>query len=590
VFAPPLPPLGLSVWHLEPGTEPPASALEATARGLANDLYRLELNAAGEIASLVDRRSGTELLAAPLRLELLPDRSRRWPAWEILHRDIGATPTPLGNDATIALVESGPVRAVLEVSRRYAGSTYRQRITLAAGDAGQRIEIDLDVDWRSRARLLKAALRQCTTTPEAIYGLGCGTVRRGVNSPAKYEVPGLWAAPTSGGLALIAEGQSGWDRPDEGTLRLSLLRSPGVGRRFRHQASQDHGRHHLRFALTSHEDPATTDEHASRFANRPTARPVRSHPGALGRTISLLEVGRGALVRALKKPEEGSGMVLRLQETGGRRLDPLRIKTPATVRQVTRLDGSEQEPRAASPLPSSAVRATSSPRGTPDEPAGAGVELELGPYALRTLRLDLAPPATSPPRPRHEPLALPYDIRATSAQGEAGVPFGTDGHSLPAELWPSSLQVGAVPFTLGPATSQNALACAGQELRWRPDARRLYLLAASIDRRRTAVLELGKREVRLEVDRWDGIIGRWKGWRRGLKHLQWARPGGGFLRDHRIAWVATHRHDATGSDEPYEYGYLFRYYLDLEPGEEHLVLPATPEIVFFAATLETGAT
>ena len=59
--------------------------------------------------------------------------------------------------AAIRVVEHGPARATLEIVREAAGSTFRQQIRLAAGAAGDRVELLTDVDWRSTGTLLKAA-------------------------------------------------------------------------------------------------------------------------------------------------------------------------------------------------------------------------------------------------------------------------------------------------------------------------------------------------------------------------------------------------------------------------------------------------
>jgi alpha-mannosidase len=569
VFAPPLPPLGVAVWRLRPAGGAAPSDLEVGPRFLANALFRLELDAAGDVASLEDRLRGAELLTAPLRLELLPDRSRRWPAWEIMPRDVAAAPRPLGR-GRIEVVEAGPVRAVLEVRRRGAGSRYRQRWILGAGAAGERIDCRIDVDWRSRGRLLKLALRQPAAGEAALYGLGCGVIRRGLNSPTRYEVPGLWAAPAKapedGALALIAAGQAGWDHPDAETLRASLLRSPRVLRKFRHQGRQDIGHHPLELALARHRSPAATEEHARRFHQPPVARPVASHHGPLGRSISLLELDEGATARAVKTAEDGPGLVVRLQEADGRPRQDLRLKAGGAIRRAVELDGCEVERRGL-------------------EPAGDVLSLDLTPFALRTLRLDVEAPASRPEPVAFTHLELAFDSRATSRQGEAGVRFGAAGHSFPAELWPDSIRVGAVPFRLGPATAANSLRAAGQSLDWTVEATALYLLAASVEGPGRFDFRCGGRRVRLAVDRWDGILGCWKGWRRGLGQLRWAPPGGGFERRDTVGWVATHRHDRHGADEPYEAAYLFRYRIDLPPATRRLVLPRSDRLRVFAVTV-----
>lgn len=571
VFAPPLPPLGVAVWRLRPAADPAPPSDLATGRldnggwFLANAGFRLELDSAGDVTRLVDRRGGAELLAAALRLELLPDRSHRWPAWEIRSEDVAAAARGLGR-ARVEVIESGPVRAVLELRRRGAGSAFRQRLVVAAGSAGDRIDCRLDIDWRGRGRLLKLALRQPGTNEEAVYGLGCGTIRRGVNTAARYEVPGLWAAPADGGLALIAAGQAGWDRPDAGTLRLSLLRSPRVLRRFRHQGNQDHGAHRLELSLVRHLSIADTEEQSRRVQQPPQARPVKRHGGPLGRAVSLLELDSGIVARAVKAPEAGDGLVVRLQEAGGRARQGARLRAGGAVRRAAELDGCEGERR-------------------PLEPAGGGLVFDLPPFALRTLRLEVEAPAARPAPPAFTHLALPFDTRATSRQGEAGVAFGGCGRSLPAELWPAAIQAGAVPFRLGPVAAANALRAAGQALEWQGEGASIYLLAATVDRPGRFLFRAGDRRLTVAVDCWDGILGCWKGWRRGPRHRRWGRPGSGFERRDTLGWVAGHRHDARGEDEPYEPAYLFRYRLDLAAGARRLVLPRAEGLMLFAATL-----
>jgi alpha-mannosidase len=568
VFAPPLPPLGFSIWRLVPASdlEPPTD-LEATLERIANAHFELAIED-GRLASLVDRASGEELLAAPLALELLPDRSRRWPAWEIHERDVRATPVAVGGRAKVTVRERGPVRAVVEISRRFAGSTYHQRLVLGCGDAGRRIDVEHTIDWRTRGRLLKLALRQPTAAPAAIYGLGCGTIERGLNSEAKYEVPGLWAAAKEGGLAIIAERHSGWDRPDPSTLRLSLLRSPRVGRKFRHQGVQDLGTHELRCTLARHVDVEGSEEHAAAFAGPPRAWQLAGRKGELGRAVSLLAVEPGAVVRALKRPETGSGLVLRLQESGGRRRSALVVAASGRLRSAQRLDGCEE-------------------RLAAEETAGSRTTLDLEPYALRTLRLDIAPPPVRDAA-AFRALDLPFDLRATSWANERRSSAGSDLDSyLPAELWPTRIQAGSVPFELAAASGETALRCRRQEISWEGEAQRLWLLAATVDHPRKARFYVGRRPVMLEIDAWGGFIGCFKGLRRGVRHRRWGRPGSGFLRQHTIGWVATHRHDPAGADLAYDFGYLFRYVIELLPGDSSVTLPESPQLLVFAATLES---
>jgi len=69
------------------------------------------------------------------------------------------------------------------------------------------------------------------TNSKATYDLGLGTIDRTGNEPDKYEVPAQkWANidDTTGtfGVGILNDSKYGWDKPDNGTLRLSLIHTP----------------------------------------------------------------------------------------------------------------------------------------------------------------------------------------------------------------------------------------------------------------------------------------------------------------------------------------------------------------------------
>ncbi len=577
LFAVELPAHGFAVYRVAAGDAAlPAGSVAAGPDWLENDRYRAELDDAGRLARLHDRRLDRELLGAPVELQLLPDRSSRWPAWEIEARDLApGEERALDGPAEVHLLESGPLRAVLETRRTLGASSFRQRFALTAG--GDALEIETRVDWRARDQLLKLAFPLAAASETATYDLLCGAIERGVNSRQRYEVPAQqWADLSTGefGVSVLSASAYGWDRPAPHVLRSSLLRSPAAGRKFRHQADQDHGPHAFLHALQGHagdwRDGGTVAA-AARFEQPVLAFLATPHPGPLGRRFALLGVGSEAVaVRALKKAEDDDVLIVRLQETRGRTARAVRLALPTSFVAARAADGRER-PHLEVP------------------PRDGDLQLDFLPFELRTLALTPEPTRRPLPPPVGRPLALAYDRQATSFHGDRSVDFDGQGRSFPGELWPATVEVGGVVVPLGPAApgAANALACAGQELGWEEPAERLILLVASVADAREAEFTLAGRRERLRVPYWTGPIGRYKGWQGGLAGQRWSAPETGYLERTTVAWTAGHRHDGRLRDEPYEQAYLFRLELDLEAGDWSLRLPDDPAVRLFAAVLLT---
>ena len=84
-------------------------------------------------------------------------------------------------------------------------------------------------------------------------------VERGNNDERKFEVPShQWFDLTdrSGafGVTILSDSKYGSDKPDDKTLRLTLLRTPGIGPRagYADQSTQDWGRHEFVYGLAAH--------------------------------------------------------------------------------------------------------------------------------------------------------------------------------------------------------------------------------------------------------------------------------------------------------------------------------------------------
>jgi alpha-mannosidase len=323
--------------------------LTATAHGLESRRYTVRIDAGGDISSIYDRETARELLRAPIRLEMRDDPSPDKPAWRILYNTINAPVREYPVNPEIKVVEDGPWRATVEITRHAAGSTIVQRVSLT--EEGDRVDVETVVDWKSPNTLLKAAFPFTASNPRATYDLGLGTIQRGNNTEKAYEVPAQkWAditdASGSFGAAVLNDSKYGWDKPADNILRLTLLHTP-LPRAYPYQSSNDLGHHRFTYSIAGHRGDWRDGQVPQRAAelNQPLiAFQTSAHSGALGRSLSLASLtdttGQIA-IRAIKKAEDSEEYVVRLQEQYGR-AGKTTLKMAGTVVAVREVNAAEE--------------------------------------------------------------------------------------------------------------------------------------------------------------------------------------------------------------------------------------------------------
>ena len=260
VFLARVPSVGYAVYDVRAGDghSAPESHLKATDRALENEYYRVQINDDGDIASIFDKKINKELLAAPARLAISYDNPVQYPAWNMDWDQEQAAPKEfVSGPAKMRVVENGPVRVAIEVSRETAGSRFVQTVRLSAGDAGKRVEIGNVIDWNTRESNLKATFPLAASNEMATYNWDIGTIQRPTAEPKKFEVPShQWIDLTdmSGkfGATILTDCKNGSDKPNDHTIRLTLIRTPGVRGGYPDQATQDLGHHEFTYGIAGH--------------------------------------------------------------------------------------------------------------------------------------------------------------------------------------------------------------------------------------------------------------------------------------------------------------------------------------------------
>jgi alpha-mannosidase len=585
-----------------------SATLSVTESTLENHRYKIELNSEGDVASIFDKKLNKELLASPIRLAIKTDSPIQWPAWNMDWEQQQRQPRAyVSGPAKIRISENGPVRIALEVSRETEGSQFVQTVRLSAGDAGNRVEFGNVIDWKTSNANLKATFPLTANNFNATYNWDIGTIQRATNDDRKFEVPShQWFDLTdrsgSFGVTVLSDCKYASDKPDEQTLRLTLLRTPGISPRagYGDQATQDLGHHEFVYGLAAHSGDwrsEQTDWQAQRLNQPLIAFQSSQHPGSLGKTFSIVRVNNNRVrVLALKKAEDTDEMIVRIVELDGRPAANVRISFAGPVESAREVNGQEQ------PLGRAVV-------------SNGQLVTSLGRYQPRTFAVTLARPMVKLMATRSEPLPLEYEVSTATSDGEkASQGFDGKGSTLPAEMLPRDLAFDGITFRLGPPDKANAVVAKGQTIALPQRVRRVYLLASAAGEDQKAQFMVGLRPVDLTIQSWGGFVGQWddRQWKQTEVQVppRAAPPGTppdivaqlqrprtridqygqmvgitpGFIKRAPIAWYASHHHTPNGTNEAYAYSYLFGYRLDVTANARALTLPFNDKIRILAVT------
>ena len=372
-----VPSLGYTVLHVVPGRRAASSDVKADGLTLENDHLRVKVDKqTGCITSLFDKTTGFEALAAGAcgnELQAFKDTPKQYDAWNIDPGTLDAAPLRLLTVDSVELVNKGPLRAAIRVTRHWQSSKFVQEIGLTSGSDA--VDVTNDIDWHETHILLKAAFPLAASSSKATYEIPFGTIERPTTrnntwEQAQFEVPALrWADLGDGqhGFSLINDSKYGYDGRDN-VLRLSLLRSPVWP-----DPEADRGHHHFSYALYPHGadwKKALTVRHGYAYNYQLAARQIEPHAGTLPLQHSYLSVRpENVVLTAVKKAEEGNALILRAYEWAGKD-STVEILLPPGATSATLTNLMEK------------------PAGSPLRVTEGRVTAPIHPYEILTLRVD----------------------------------------------------------------------------------------------------------------------------------------------------------------------------------------------------------
>ncbi|MBN1934012.1 MAG: alpha-mannosidase, partial [Anaerolineae bacterium] len=222
-----LPALGYRCYTIDIPSDAPAwSGIQQKAVSeLENEYLHLRFDpASGQLVGLHDKRSGVELLRAPLAFQAIDDPSDTW-SHDVVSFDqiVGAFEVR----GKTTLIEDGPARQRVRAVHSWGCSTLTADYVLYHGD--DQVYLDLRIDWHEQIKMLKLALPLALDKAQSTASIPYGHIQRvddGGEEPCQEWVDLSGArGEQKFGLTVLNDGKYGYDALG-GMLRMSLLRSP----------------------------------------------------------------------------------------------------------------------------------------------------------------------------------------------------------------------------------------------------------------------------------------------------------------------------------------------------------------------------
>lgn len=565
-FAVKMKPVSIAVFDIRESDVPSkaTSQLVVTDRTLQNEYYTVTIDDNGDISSIIDIINGKELLSAPVGLMVRPDNNTVWPSWELKYEDIALEPIRVNQCDSIEVCENGPASVAIKVIKRYEGSTFTQIIRLSANSPV--VEVENDIDWYCRQSMLLAEFPFTVSNEIAEFDLGLGA-DKGKNtnsSPYFQHCVHQWADLStpdgSFGISVLNDCKYGMEKPNDSTLRLSLIHTPtGAFMPISAQNWQDMGKNLFRYGITSHTGNRDAVSSIAAEFNQPLmAFLPEKHSGDIS-ALSFVSVNNDAvIVRAVKKEEKGNRLIVRVQETAGKSWENLTLTFAGKITSAIETNGYEDE-----------IALANYEENT--------LTFSIGANEPKTFALTLE--VVEENNLAQTTVELPYDLCVTSSDKEPGKNELADGIAIPEELFEEHIQCGGVHFQMGAKAGKNAVVSAGQTIALPKNAKKIAILATSIKGDKQTAFTVGDQSVNVTVQDFQANVGAWDMIARGDNRM---------VKPDDIAITYTHTHNADGN-RLYQFAYVFRYILDVD-GADSIILPNDSDILVFSATAIEGAT
>ncbi len=352
-----------------------ASAASVGTNSIETNSLRVIWDERGQLTSIYDKVHGREVVPHGMganQLVTYEDRPHNYDAWDI-NDYYTEKAWELGAADRIEVVENGPVRTVLRISRRYLSSAIEQDLIFYP-DA-LRIDIANRIDWREKNVLLRCYIPVDIHAERASYEIQYGNIERPTHvntswDQAKFEVCAhKWIdlSEHGYGVSVLNDCKYGCDIHD-GRIGLTMLKSATYP-----NPEADKEYHECSYSIRLHEGgwrEAGTVRQAYLF-NNPLFGRIRPDVGGEGpQEDSLIRLDKeNVIAEVVKLAEDDDSVVVRLYEMFNSRTQ-VRLTCARRIAAAWECDMLEHKERALQAEENSVL-------------------LELRPYEILTVKLSL---------------------------------------------------------------------------------------------------------------------------------------------------------------------------------------------------------
>ena len=302
------------------------SSLKISENSLENDFLKIQFDReSGAVSSIYDKKKELEILSGRGLIPVVLDESGidTWAhGVNTFNREIGAF-----SDASITVLEQGPLRVILKVESRFRKSMLTQYFTLYSHS--DRLYVSAKADWHEKKKQLRISCGLNLTDTKHICEIPFGIIGKDASGE---EQPGQEWTALSGKCegrsvtAVLLNDSKYSFSATENVLSMTVLRSPvyadhGNGTLSSEAEYMDQGISEFSYGFVSFENCEFSDitKAAREMNNSPTYVFEASHQGSLPAEYCGFNIDqKNIMISAIKQAEDANGYIVRCYETEGK--------------------------------------------------------------------------------------------------------------------------------------------------------------------------------------------------------------------------------------------------------------------------------